>query len=607
VREWEALIMYDHHKLGKCDPENPYRPAYSGTFEIMVPVGGKERRMLAYAPCDIRESTAGLIVIGANGQTADELLTESGWCEIADQEECKEKLIVFFLEAENGIWNTDESYGVADGDVEYINQAALKAAERWYFCVHESKVYLTGVREGGVMAHMAAAANPAFYAGVATVGGSAVSEKYLMDAGKDYCTMLDGYEDPEHRKGIRKKDIPMPVYVIDDPECQTGTDNGVVKYWCEVDGTDPDPVSLDPDRIEYRRSRIVPMYPNQEKEAYKVDYSVIPGASKNCAKRLHRKIWKDFLYHQRRWMSCPGGDLRVTKDPVRDLHMEYHYEKFDGWMREWYIYVPESVRKKPDRKVPLVFAMHGYTCTGEIYAGNSGWSDVAERYGFIVIFPSALHGRVDMKPEGLDPDWASLPAWNVFDEEDRPDELRFFNYMLDRAIQELPVDPGRVYASGHSWGSLMTYMLALGMGSRLAAAAPCSGVMFGDAYERFMERPWVKNAAEPIPIWMFWGLEEEWLIPSVPTHENQTGKTLDYWMRHSGKEDRIPERWDSVPYVENGRFLDHKIEKQGTTPMWYTQVDYMPHATMPEMSFRIWEEFFSRFRRNNSGEIEERN
>lgn len=33
-------------------------------------------------------------------------------------------------------------------------------------------------------------------------------------------------------------------------------------------------------------------------------------------------------------------------------------------------------------------------------------------------------------------------------------------------------------------------------------------------------------------------------------------------------------------------------------PVQFTQVDYMPHATMPEMSFRIWEEFFSKFSRD---------
>lgn len=81
--------------------------------------------MLAYVPHDIRESTAGILVLGENGQTADDLLEHSGWCEIADTEECKERLIVFFLEPENGTWNMDEAYGTPDGDVAYINAAPL--------------------------------------------------------------------------------------------------------------------------------------------------------------------------------------------------------------------------------------------------------------------------------------------------------------------------------------------------------------------------------------------------------------------------------------------------------------------------------------------------
>ena len=109
--------MYTHKILDKCDPKNPYAPKFSGMFELPVEYAGKKRRMLAYVPHDIRESTAGILVLGENGQTADDLLEHSGWCEIADTEECKERLIVFFLEPENGIWNMDEAYGTPDGDV----------------------------------------------------------------------------------------------------------------------------------------------------------------------------------------------------------------------------------------------------------------------------------------------------------------------------------------------------------------------------------------------------------------------------------------------------------------------------------------------------------
>ena len=587
--------MYHNYKLESCDPLRPYQPGNCGVFEIPVTVGQKKRRMLAYAPVDIRESTAGILVLGENGKTADDLLQHSGWCTLADQEECQEKFIVFFLEPENGVWAVDEAYGTADGDVAYINAAALRAAERWLFCVHESKIYLTGCREGGVLANMAAAWNPAFYAGIATAGGSAVSAAYLSDAGKAFCTELDGYTDESHRKNIRKGEIPLPAWIIDDPKSVYGTGNAPLAYWQTACGTNPRPRQLSPDCVEYTRTDDAPYAPNQEKAAYRVCHSILPGASAAYAGRMQRRIWKDFLYRQRRWMSSPGGDLRVTQDPVRDLGMEYHYEQFDDWMREWYVYLPESVKQTPSQKVPLVFAMHGYTCTGEIYAGNSDWHKVAEKHGFIVVFPSALHGRVSMPAQGLLPDWAPLPAWNVFQEDDRPDELRFFNHMLDELLTQYPVDPARVFATGHSWGSLMTQMLCFGMSDRLAAAAPCSGVFFGDSLQRMMDLPFAQNAQPELPVWMFWGMEEAWLIPPLPAHDNVTGQTLELWLMRNHKPEMIPQSWPDCAKTVNGRFIDHRLEKDGTAPVWFTQVEYMPHATMPEMSFRIWEEFFSQF------------
>ncbi len=589
---------YSNYELAAVNPENPYLPAYHGTFQLEVDVAGKKRRMLAYAPKGHRDSTAGVLILGENGKTADELLNESFWKAIADTEPCKEKLIVFFLEPENGIWHTDEAYGKPDGDAAYINAAAAVAAERHLFCIHESKIYLFGCREGGAAAHMAAMYNPAFYAGIATAGSTAVSKEYTNAAAEDYCLNLDGYEDPEHRKDIRKGNIPLPAWIIEDPSFEGSNGKNALKYWRNAAGITEAGHQHSPDMMEYKRTDETPYPLNQEKEAYRICSSSIPNSSDSYANQLLPRIWKDFLYRQRRWMSCPGGDLRVTEDPVRDLHMEYHYEKVDGWNREWYVYIPEQVKLNPTKKVPLVLAMHGYTCSGEIYAGNSGWHRAAEKYGFIAVFPSALHAHVNMPDCGLMPEWAPLAAWNIFEENDRPDELSFFNQLLDRTIETYPVDPDRIFATGHSWGSLMTEMLALGMTDRLAGAAPCSGVFFGGAYDKMTALKSLNRFNDrQLPIWMFWGMEEEWLIPGVPTHENETGKTLDLWMKKNGKEQLIPENWSEFPAEINGRFLDHFIETDGDAPVRYTQVDYMPHATMPEMSFRIWEEFFSGLKR----------
>lgn len=595
--------MYQNYQY-EVDPKDPLKPLYQGTFEEKVTVGGKERRYLVYIPEGARPSTAGVFILPENGKTADDLWRDSWWRMIADTEETKEKLIVFFLEPENGVWNTDEAYGKPDGDVAYIEQVYLAGAQRFKFCVHESKFYLTGCREGGVMANMAAMYNPAVWAGVVSVGGSEVPEDYRKAAAADFCTNLDGFIDETHRLGLKKGEIPMPAWVIDDPEVPTGTDNGTAAYWRASCGITETGHQIMPDVMEYVRTEEPPYAPNQEKQAFRVCTSAIAGASADYANPLLRRIWKDFLYRQRRWMSGPGGDLRVTKDPVADLGMEYHYEGIGGWMREWYVYVPEQVKAQPEKPVPLVFAMHGYTCAGEIYAGNSEWYKVADKHGFIVVHPSATPGQMLMSNQACDPDNVPLPAWNfMHNAPDGPDELEFFRAMLEKTCAAHAIDRSRVYATGHSHGSVMTQVLAMAMSEVFAAVAPCSGIVFQMPDMNIRALPEIVSRKDvPVPIWMFGGEQEAWLLPNKPTADNETGDSLRIWR---GINHIMPEMPDdfSTGWTVHGRWHDLTYRRGDGAPMVnFTWVDYMPHATMTEMSFRIWEEFFSKFSRVD-GEI----
>ena len=592
------MYQNNHYEI---DPKDPLKPLYQGTFEQTVTVGGKQRRYLVYIPEGARPSTAGVFVLPENGKTADDLWRDSWWRMIADTEETKEKLIVFFLEPENGKWNADEAYGKADGDVAYIHAVRLAGEERFKFCVHESKFYLTGCREGGVLANMAVMSNPAVWAGVATVGGSAVSEQYRKAAADDFCTNLHGFIDETHRKGIKKGEIPVPAWVIDDPDSPFGTDNGTAAYWRAACGITEAGHLAAPDVTEYIRTEQAPYAPNQEKEAFRVCTSTIRGASADYANPLLRRIWKDFLYRQRRWESGPGGDLRVTKDPVADLGMEYHYEEIGGWMREWYVYVPQQVKENPDKPVPLVFAMHGYTCSGEIYAGNSDWYKVADRHGFIVVHPTATPGQMTASNQACDPDNVPLPAWNfMHNAPDGPDELQFFRTMLEKVSADHSVDRTRVYATGHSHGSVMTQVLAMAMSDVFAAAAPCSGILFRMPDMNIRELPEIAQRADiQLPIWMFGGEQEPWLLPTVPDNENETGDSIRIWREINHMEPALPQDW-TTGWTENGRWHDLSYARTDGAPMVrYTWVDYMPHATMTEMSFRIWEEFFSKFSREN--------
>ena len=106
----------------------------------------------------------------------------------------------------------------------------------------------------------------------------------------------------------------------------------------------------------------------------------------------------------------------------------------------------------------------------------------------------------------------------------------------------------------------------------------------------------------PVPIWMFGGEQEAWLLPNKPTADNETGNSLRIWR---GINHMMPEMPDdfSTGWTVHGRWNDLTYRRGDGAPMVnFTWVDYMPHATMTEMSFRIWEEFFSKFSRVD-GEI----
>lgn len=587
------------------DPQAPLRPLFQGTFEETVTVGGKQRRYLVYIPEGTRPSTAGVFILPENGKTADDLWKDSWWRMIADTEETTEKMIVFFLEPENGKWDTEEPYGKLDGDVAYVEAVFLAGKERFKFCVHEAKFYLTGCREGGVLANMAAMHEPAMWSGIVSVGGSAVPSVYLTAAADDYCTNLNGFVDETHRQNIKKGEIPMPAWIIDDPETVSGVDIGTADYWRTSCGITEAGQRTAPDVVTYVRTTEPPYAPNQEKEAFRVCVSSISGASENFANPLLRRIWKNFLYRQRRWMSGPGGDLRVTRDPLLDLGMEYHCEEIGGWMREWYVYVPDSVKQHPDKPVPLVFAMHGYSCCGEIYVGNSDWHKVAKQYGFIVVHPTATPGKIESETNASNASNVPLPAWNfMHDAPDGPDEIEFFRAVLEKTCDTHAVDRSRVYATGHSHGAMITQYLALTMSDVFAAAAPCSGLLFHGYGMNFRTLPEVIGRKDvEIPVWTFGGEQEAWLLPHLPTNENDNGDSIRIWRKINHMEPNLPQNWDEGWSVHADRWHDLIYCREDGAPMVrYTWVDYMPHATMPEMSIRIWEEFFSKFSRVN-GEV----
>ncbi|MEV5744854.1 PHB depolymerase family esterase [Microbispora rosea] len=112
-----------------------------------------------------------------------------------------------------------------------------------------------------------------------------------------------------------------------------------------------------------------------------------------------------------------------------------------------YLYVPNSVQQNP----PIVLAMHTCGGTGPGFYSSTEFASLADRYGFIVIYPSAS------KKANCFDNWSE--ASKVRGGQTDPVSLMS---MVTYVEQQYHGDSNRVFATGASSGAMMTNaMLAL--------------------------------------------------------------------------------------------------------------------------------------------------
>jgi polyhydroxybutyrate depolymerase len=119
-----------------------------------------------------------------------------------------------------------------------------------------------------------------------------------------------------------------------------------------------------------------------------------------------------------------------------------------GETRKYELYVPRSYdRAKP---APLVISMHGAGGWPVQQMNLSRWNRVADREGFLVVYPSGLGGRGPRV-------WRDVR------------DVRFISELIDTIAASYNVDRGRIYANGFSNGGGMAFVLSCMLSDRIAA------------------------------------------------------------------------------------------------------------------------------------------
>ncbi|KAH9859137.1 acetyl xylan esterase [Lenzites betulinus] len=129
-----------------------------------------------------------------------------------------------------------------------------------------------------------------------------------------------------------------------------------------------------------------------------------------------------------------------------------------------FVFKPAKLQAKP----PLIIASHFCTGTAQIYFSNSKFAQLAETFGYLVLFPSSPH-----------PDlcW-DVSSSQTLTHNGGSDSLSLAN-AARFAIANWGVDPERVFAVGTSSGAMMTAVLAGAYPDIFKAGIVDSGVAFG--------------------------------------------------------------------------------------------------------------------------------
>jgi len=169
-----------------------------------------------------------------------------------------------------------------------------------------------------------------------------------------------------------------------------------------------------------------------------------------------------------------------------EINLDVKHFLYDGEMRTYLVHEPFP----NSGSRPLVIGLHCHTGTA---LGLLSYTDLipkSKEENYIGVFPNSLfHPLVGT-------------AWNVgssFEQFTRgTDDVGFISALIDTMIKNYNVDTTRIYATGHSNGSMMSYRLAAELSHRIAAIGCVAAPML---YEYC-------DPEYPVPIIHFHGLSD---------------------------------------------------------------------------------------------------
>lgn len=434
---------------------------------------GELRSVGVYVPASYRAGAPAPLIIALHGRfsSAQAFHAQSGLAAIAEARGA----ILAYPETLAGFWNDGghailNRFGPAPDDSGFI--AATIEAVNGDHAIDRSQIYVVGYDSGGSLAYSLVCAGRTLFAGAAVVSAP------MWDYQRDQCAnaratpLLIVHGRRDEYAPIRGGDAP-------NTEARRLSVSDTLAHWRRVNGC--------ADRADASGREDSAFYTSCAALAY----VGVAGGNHDWfhtgdGYELNRQgvdataLLSAFFFDRPRF-ALPDARSR------------------GGRARSWIVYAPPSY--DPNQPTPVVVLLHGRPSNGAGMALLSGMNSVADRHGFIVVYP-----------DGLDNEWNShfdIAAGSISltgrSSTLPQDDVEFLKTLMGDLREDLNVDPARLYLGGFSNGGFMTHRMACSAGDTFAAFAAVGAALYVEL-SRYCTR------SPPTPILLMHGTGD----PSVP-------------------------------------------------------------------------------------------